>query len=306
MALSLLPASLLAQKGPDGKPFKSGVAPAFDNDPIKVTPVRDGVQVITGIGGNVLLLAADGETLVIDTGVPTRGKELLAAVHKAGARNRITVVNTHFHFDHTGGNAAFGEAHAEIVSHAQTRTRLGSPQTIEFASFTVPAYDKVAWPTTTFQSDLTLYRADTALTITHVPAAHTDTDSYVFLPDKNILHMGDLFFNGFYPLVDYSSNGWLGGYLPAIDQALTLTNADTMIFPGHGPVAHAADLRASRDMLSAVYEKIRPLVEKGMDPNDIAAAKPTAEFDAKWGKGLLNGDTFALVAAAGIKKHLAI
>ena len=300
--LAALPQFALAQKTGEGKPLASPV-PAFDKDPITTTKIADNLYVLMGMGGNILLLTGDDGPLVVDTGVPARGKDVLKAVTAAAHHPPVTVINTHFHFDHTGGNVALGKAKARIVAHDATRERMSSDQTAEILNFTVPASPAVALPTLTFTDAMTLHLNGETIDLMHVAPAHTDSDIIVHFQKSNLIHAGDLFFNGVYPVIDYSSRGWIGGMAAGINKALALANAQTQIVPGHGPMGNKAALQASRDMLAAVQAKIEPMVKDGKSVEDIVAAKPTAEFDAAWGKGLLDPDTFVKMVATGIQRH---
>ena len=300
--LSILPQFAFAQKTAEGKPLASPV-PAFDKDPITTTKIADNLYVLMGMGGNILLLTGDDGPLLIDTGVPMRGKDVIKAVTAAAHHPVATVINTHFHFDHTGGNVALGKAKARIVAHDATRERMSTDQTGELLNFTVPASPAIALPTLTFTDAMTLHLNGETIDLMHVAPAHTDTDIIVYLKNANLIHAGDLFFNGFYPVIDYSSRGWIGGMVAGIDKALALANPQTRIVPGHGPIGNKTALQASRDMLAAVQAKIEPMVKNGKSVDDIVAAKPTAEFDAAWGKGLLPPDTFVKMVAIGIQRH---
>lgn len=302
----LLPQSLPAQSG--GQPTATGKpqaspAPAFDTDPIVVTKLNDTLFVLSGPGGNIALLTGSDGPVLVDTGVPRRSKDVSKRAAAVAHRPVVTVINTHFHFDHTGGNEVFGKANAHIVAHENTRVRLSSPQTIELFNFTSPASPTAALPTVTFSDCLTLYLNGETIYLVHVAPAHTDSDIVVHLPKANVIHAGDLFFNGFYPVIDYSSKGWLGGMVEGIDKVLALADAQTKIIPGHGPIGDREQLQASRTMLATALARIEPMLKEGKSVDDIVAAKPTADLDAQWGKGMLNGDLFVRDAATSIVRH---
>ena len=300
----LLPSASFAQRGADGKPLKSPL-PAFDNDPIKVTELEKNLYLIMGAGGNIVLLTGADGSILIDTGVPSRGKDLQKTIKTLTKQPVVTVINTHFHFDHTGGNETFGMAKASIVAQEETRTRLSSPQTLELIGFTVPASPLIALPSLTFENKLMLHRNNTTIHLTHVPPAHTDTDVFLHFKAQNVIHATDLFFNGFYPIIDYSSKGWIGGMVYGMDQVLAIANNDTKIVPGHGPLGTYAQLLEARTMLALVQSRIEPLVKAGKTVEEILAAKPTADLDEKWGKGTLNPDTFVKDVVMSLMRHMA-
>ncbi len=303
-AFAALPQFASAQKTGQSKPFASPV-PAFDNDPILTTKIADNLFTLTGMGGNILLMTGEDGPLLVDTGVPARARDVLKAATAAAHHPVVTVINTHFHFDHTGGNSAFGKAKARIVAHDATRERLQSDFSLEPLGIpiSVPASPAIALPTLTFTDALTLHLNGETIDLLHVAPAHTDSDLIVHFQKANVIHAGDLFFNGVYPVIDYSSRGWIGGMVAGIDKALALANAQTQIVPGHGPVGNKASLQASRELLAAVQAKIEPMVKDGKSADEIVAAKPTAEYDAVWGKGLLNADSFVKMTAVGIQRH---
>ena len=129
----------------------------------------------------------------------------------------------------------------------------------------------------------------------HVPPAHTDTDVAVRFEQANVLHTGDVFFNGFYPYIDGSTGGRVDGVIESTGRLLSLADADTKIVPGHGPLGTKADLAKYRDMVSTAADRVRKLKASGKSAEEVTAAKPFADLDADWGKGRLNGDTFVKV-----------
>ena len=297
----LLPDTAFAAQH-DAKLLASPV-PAFDNDPIKITPLTKTLSLIQGPGGNIVLLTGADGPLIIDTGVPVRGKDLVKAANGAAHHPVTTVINTHFHFDHTGGNEAFGKSKAHIIAHENTRERMSTAQTIELINFTVPASPAIALPALTFTDALTLHRNGETIHLIHVAPAHTDSDIIVHFPQSNVIHAGDLFFNGVYPIIDFSSKGWIGGMIAGIDRVIALADDSTKIVPGHGPLGNKAQITALREMLASVQAKIEPMVKDGKSVEEIVAAKPTTDYDAQWGKGLLNADTFVKMVVLGIQRH---
>ena len=213
------------------------------------------------------------------------------------------MINTHWHFDHSGGNELFGTEGARIVAHAATRSRLASAQFIEAFNFTFPPAPAAALPALTFDDAMTLYAGDEELRLHHVAPAHTDGDILVQFTKANVLHMGDTFFNGFFPFIDYSSRGWIGGMVAAAERGLALCDEKTRIIPGHGPLGGKADLSAARDMLATVQGRIEKLLDAGKSLEEVVAAAPAKEFDEKWGKGFFNAELFTRNATAGVMRH---
>lgn len=136
-----------------------------------------------------------------------------------------------------------------------------------------------------------------------VPNSHTDNDVYVFFPAANVLQTGDLFFSGMYPVIDYTTGGWIGGMADALDKLLKVGNAQTKIIPGHGPLSSKEDMRAARDMLHIALDRLTAFSKKSASLDDVLKANPAADLEAKWGQGFLKGEQFLRMAYPSIAKH---
>ena len=279
--------------------------PDFDHDPIQTLPLRGAnLHVLSGMGGNITVLSSPDGLLQVDSGVPARGASVLQADTRLSKKPVTLLVNTHWHADHVGGNAAAAARGATIVALDKTYDRMATAQTIDFLKATVPAYPQAARPALTFPDRLTLRHGGETLHLIHVDPAHTDTDVFVHYTQNNVIAAGDLFFNGFYPFIDYSSGGWIGGMVAGIDRMLALSDTQTRIVPGHGPIGTREDLRRSREMLQTVQSRIEPMVAAGKTEAEVVAAKPTKDLDAAWGGFLFNGDTFTTLVYRTLKMHV--
>ena len=283
-------------------------APAYvedePQDALQTVRLGDTVQVIMGAGGNIAIIeVSEGGPIQIDSGLANVAEKTLQAATAANGKTPGMLINTHWHGDHTGGNEALGAAHATIIAHSQTRVRLSSDQVVELLGSKSAALKPIGRPSVTFSDALTLNIGSEEIVLTHVAPAHTDTDRLVYLKNANVLHTGDLLFNGMFPFIDYSSKGWIGGMVAAADSMLKVINSSTKIIPGHGAIASKADLQSSRDMMHEVHTRISTLAKKGKTPAEIVAAKPLKDMDAKWGGGLMKLDMFTLCVAEGIKRH---
>ena len=272
-------------------------------EPLTTVKLTDHLSVVMGAGGNIAVLTGNDGTLQVDSGLPNRSADIAKSVADLSAQPVTTLINTHWHLDHTGGNEALGKGGTRIVAQTTTRTRLATDQTVEFMKMHTPPSPAVALPVITFAEDMRLYTNGEEIVMTHVPPAHTDTDIIVYFRNANVLHAGDLLFNGFYPFIDYSSRGWIGGMIAGADIILKMSNASTKIIPGHGPMASRTDVIAYRDMLQAIRTRIEPMVKSGKSVQQAVAAKPTKEFDAKWSKGFLTPDQFTTLVYTGIARH---
>ena len=251
-----------------------------------------------------MLRGPDG-LYVVDAGIPARAQDILETARRVGGGGPVSVlINTHWHFDHAGGNEAFGRAGATILASAATRKRLSTEQYTEIFKLTTPASPPAALPTLTFEEG-ELHVGDETIHLLAVPPAHTDGDLIVHFTKRDLIHTGDLFSNGIYPNIDGSSRGWIGGMIAAADRILKLAGPKTKIIPGHGPIATAADLVAFRKMLVAVYDRLAPMLDAGKTADEAVAAKPTSDLDATWAGGFFTGSMFTRVVYDGLVKHRA-
>lgn len=267
--------------------------------------LADGLTVVMGDGGNVAVLAGPEGLLVVDTGLKPQADDLIKSIHGIKESPVKLVVNTHWHFDHVGGNEAFGKTGVPILAHTNTRKRLSTDQTVEFLEMKAPAMPKAAVPVRVFDKELKLNWGAEKIHLLHIADAHTDTDILLHFTKSNVLHTGDLLFNGLYPFIDYSSRGWIGGMVRAADRILAMTDSQTKIIPGHGPIATRDDVKSFRDMLASIQANVEKLIKEGKSADEAVAAKPTAEFDEKWGKGFLPPDRFAKLVYLTITRHRA-
>ena len=247
---------------------------------------------LTGAGGNLGLSVGDDTVFLVDDQFAPLTTRIEAAIGKLTSKPIRFVINTHWHMDHTGGNENLGKAGALIVAHENVRKRMSTEQFIEFLDLKLKVEPRGALPVVTFTRDVTFHLNGDEIRVHHVPNAHTDGDAIVHFRTSDVLHMGDVYFNGFYPFIDTSSGGTIAGVIAAVDRALGLAGEQTKIIPGHGPLATKADLKAYRDMLATVFERVSAARQAGRSLEDVVAAKPTAEFDAVWGKGFLPAHRF--------------
>lgn len=259
---------------------------------IQVTKVSGNVSMLSGAGGNIGVLTGPEGKIVIDSGVSPAAPGILQALSQLDASPLKYLVNTHWHFDHTDGNFALHDAGATIIASEKTRDRLSSPQYMDALKLTFPASPAKALPTRTLTSGFTLYHAGEQVILQTVPPAHTDTDLFVYFKESDVLHAGDVFFNGSYPLIDYSTGGNINGYVDGIAKMLAVAKDSTKIIPGHGPLASKADFIATHDALASIRDRVAAAKKSGKSLDEAKAAKPTADFDPKLGKGFIAPDMF--------------
>jgi cyclase len=276
---------------------------AYQQTPLSTSEVRRGVFVLAGAGGNITAIEGSLGCTVVDGGFGPRLAEIERGLAAALPQAPRWLINTHWHFDHTDGNAAFAAAGATILAHANCRFRLSRDQYVASLSWIVSAAPRRAWPTLTFDRPIMLDIGAEQLRLLPQAPAHTDGDVAVFLPSSNVLVMGDLFTNGSYPVIDESSGGSLRGMVEAVEELLPMIDANTVVVPGHGAAADRTRLLGFRDMLRNIEDRILALVEAQLETREIMSAQPTAEFDPLWGRGYVTGMHFTRMVLAGMGRN---
>ncbi len=280
---NLLPAFLIATTFP--------ALTVAQDTAIQTIKVTDNIHMLSGNGGNVGVLTGIDGTFVIDDQMATEVPKILDAVKKLGADSPRFLLNTHYHFDHAGGNEAIKtKTDATIFSHDNVRKRLKDGSTISAFDATTRPAPHAALPVVTFSDEMHFHLNGQTILAEHYPNAHTDGDSIVFFKEANVVHTGDIFFNGLYPFIDTENGGSLAGVMIAVQALLDATDDDVKIIPGHGPLATRANLQAYQDMLSIAHASMLDLKKAGKTVEEAIAAKPLADFDAAWGGKLFQTD----------------
>ncbi len=262
--------------------------------PIKTQALSDNLTLLSGPGGNVVVLYGADGLVVVDTFVAPAWPKLDEQLKALGGPVK-TVINTHWHFDHTDNNAPFHAAGAMVVAHENTKKRMGTPQRMEMLKLDFPPSPAEALPQSVFKDGWKHEANGEKLEVTHVAPAHTDTDVIVRYEKANVLHAGDTYFNGRYPLVDWSTGGRIDGMIEASNKLLGLADANTKIVPGHGPLAAKADLQKYHAMLVTARDRVKKLKAAGKSLDEAIAAKPFTDLDGDWGGGRYKGDDFVKI-----------
>jgi len=252
---------------------------------LSVTPVTDRLFVISGGGGNVTVFNSTDGVLLVDGGSPEHSQSVLATVRqKTGAQRVHTLFNTHWHWEQTGSNLTLGRTGARIIAHENTRLWLTTTVVSKWQNDKVFApLPKEARPNQTFYTTGSLSFGGEQIDYGYLPQAHTDGDIYVFFRNANVLVAGDVVSVGSYPILDYCTNGWIGGTVNATQGLMSLCNDKTRIVSGAGSVKLPADIAAEHAMLVEMKQRLSHLLAQGMSVQDMLAAAPTREFDAQWG-----------------------
>lgn len=274
----------------------------FSKVEIKADKLSDSIWMLSGAGGNLGLSVGVDSVFLIDDQFAPLASKIKAAIARITPKPVQFLLNTHFHYDHTGGNEAFGGDGALIVAHDNVRRRMNTDQLISLAgsASAQKASPKVALPVVTVSGEFTFHINGDEVHAFHVPRAHTDGDLIVHFRKSDVFHLGDVFFNGFYPFIDVGNDGSPEGVVLAFDRVLALAGERSKIIPGHGPLASKADLQATRDMLATMLRRVVDLKRAGKTDSEIRAAKPSADFDARWGGGFIRPDAFVAMLLEGV------
>lgn len=253
---------------------------------LQLREVAPGIHMLAGKGGNIGVFTGPDGTFLIDDQFAESTPAILDAVRSLGGDAPRFLLNTHYHFDHTGGNENFGRTGALILAHDNVRKWLRDGYQLKAFSRTQEPAPAGALPVITYSREISLHLNGQEVRALHIPGAHTDGDSVVHFRASNVIHTGDIFFNGFFPFIDTEHGGSLPGMLAAVDHILTLANAQTRIIPGHGPLASRDDLLAYRGMLFTALQRLSELKRRGLDLKAALAHNPLEDLDSQWGQGL--------------------
>jgi cyclase len=265
--------------------------------PIQALKLSDSLTMLSGPGGNVAVLNGPDGKVVVDSFVQPAWDGLKKALDGLGPAPAKALIDTHWHFDHADNNQSFRKLGAAVVAHENTTKRLS--QTHELLGAKFPAAPPDALPTQTFKDSHKMDANGEQVVLGYIPPAHTDTDIYIHFAKANVLHLGDLYFNGMYPFIDMSTGGSINGMIAGTDLALKLASGTTKVVPGHGPLGDKTALTAYREMLADVRDRVQKLKKSGRTVDEVVAAKPTAHLDATWGKGFMQPDQFVRIVYAG-------
>ena len=283
---------------------ESGIVPtmirAAAQAKIEVHPLRRNISVLEGSGGNIAVLTGKDGKLLIDAGFTVSKPRVAPALDSLSTDPITRLINTHWHVDHTDGNAWLHAVGAAITAHENTKKHLSTSTRVEGWSYTFAPAPAEALPTTTFRDAHRLRQNDTSLTLKYYGPAHTDSDISVVFEEADVIQVGDAWWNGFYPFIDYSTGGSIDGMINATKWNLSVVTEKTIIIPGHGPVADKARLTEYYNMLVAIRENVAELKRQGRSLAETIAAKPTAAYDAGWGQFLMTPAIFTKLVYFGV------
>jgi glyoxylase-like metal-dependent hydrolase (beta-lactamase superfamily II) len=246
--------------------------------------VNDHLVVFSGAGANCVALQGPEGVLLVDGGLEERSGDLVKAVlAETRAKAIHTLVNTHWHPEQTGANERLAKAGATIIAHNNTRLWLEYPQQEPGRPGTWGPLPPKARPSKSIYATEKLTFGGEQIELGYLLQAHTDGDIYAFFRESNVLAAGGVVSNEGWPVVDYKTGGWIGGLVEGLKTLVALVDDHTVIIPANGPNLTKAELAAQADMYATIFDRMQKLIRKGMGPDEVLAAAPTKEFDAKWG-----------------------
>jgi glyoxylase-like metal-dependent hydrolase (beta-lactamase superfamily II) len=283
---------------------EEGIVPTMVNAAatakITVRPLRRNIAVLEGSGGNIAVLTGPDGKLLVDAGFAVSRPQISSALVSISSDPIKRLINSHWHTDHTDGNAWLHDAGAVITAHENTLKRLSVATRVEGWSYTFPAAPQGALPVEVFTNEHRMNVNNTRIVCNYYPPAHTDCDISVYFEEADVLHVADTWWNGVYPFIDYSTGGSIDGSIRAAETNLAMATSKTIIVPGHGPVGGRADVVEFRDMLVAIRENVALLKKRGRSIDETIAAKPTAGYDEKWGQFLTTPAAFTRLVYMGV------
>lgn len=273
-----------------------------EEEDVTITPtqVTKQIYMLEGKGGNLGVFIGEDGTFLIDDQFAPLTEKIIESIKSIGGDSPKFLINTHYHGDHTGGNENLGKKGTLIFSHDNVRDRLNSGSFIQEFDMKRPGIAPEGLPVVTFSEDISFHLNGDTVQAIHVAHAHTDGDSFIYFKTANIIHAGDIFFNGFYPFIDVNHGGSLKGVIKAVDKVLVLTDDKTKIIAGHGPMGDKKQLESYRQMLGTVYERLRSLKAAGKTAQEAVESKPLDDLESTWGDGLFNSDRWIEMIYSGV------
>jgi glyoxylase-like metal-dependent hydrolase (beta-lactamase superfamily II) len=278
LALGLLAAPALAQD--------------FDRYQVNTEPLADGLFLLTGAGGKVLARTGESGLLLVDTDYAEMHDKLQEALTALEAGPVRLVIDTHWHFDHVGGNEGFARDGAVIAAHESVRGWMAEDQRLPLLDTDVPASPPAALPALSCGDRLLLHWGGEEIAVVHAPRAHTGGDLLVHFRAADVIHAGDVIFSGGYPYIDTGHGGSIDGMIAAVETVLGMCGEGTRVVPGHGPVLSPDEVRRHLEMLRAFRAAIAAEMDAGRSLEAILAEPPTAELDAERGQRMFPPDLF--------------
>ena len=273
---------------------------AAANADIKVERLRENINMLSGSGGNIIVFNGPEGKLLVDVGIAVSQTKIQAALDGISPAPLKYVVNTHWHWDHSDGNVWAQKAGATIIAQENVLKRLSNTERVEDWNYTFQPVAAGGRPTVTFKTGKTLKFNGETIVMKNFGIGHTDGDTSVYFKKADVLALGDIFWNGYYPFIDNAHGGGINDTIRWLNESLKRAGEKTLIVPGHGPTGNRAQLVEYRDMLVAVRDNVARRKKQGKSLDEVIAAKPTAAYDAKWGGFLIDPTFFTRLVYAGV------
>lgn len=293
--MKLLLASLAVLMLPSAAYADGRIADGFSTDWAHLTAAKrelaPGLYLLHASGGNSLALISPDGTLLVDPSFAQVAPTLKQALRTLRAGPVRYVVNTHYHDDHSGGNSVFAADGAATIGQENSRSHMVLPHLNIFGTLSPPP-PSAEMPAVTYDNRMTIFFNGEEITLQHPRSSHTDADTIVYFRKANVVHMGDIFVNNLYPYFDTSAGGVIDGYMPVIDEVLAHIDDKTRVVPGHGPLATRQELKAYRDMIQSVRDRVAAGVAAGQSLEQIVASRPSREYDVQYATNRVDGPGF--------------
>lgn len=267
--------------------------------------VSQDIFLLDDFGCNVAVLHGHDGVLIVDSGSPRNVERLKAAVKEISEESISLIINTHFHFDHVGGNEIIAKEANLIFAHKNTRTRMSSewdvPEILRTKWPVIPAYPELALPKVCYNDSILIHFNGDKIQCIHVPQAHSDCDAIIYFQKANVIHTGDLYLSNGYPIIDIYHGGTINGLIGAVDKVIKLCDENTTVIPGHGPLSNRAQLKDYHNMLITARDRIAKHIKDGKTLEEVLALDPTANL-YKGGKSWLPAEHFVYVTYHDLSK----
>jgi glyoxylase-like metal-dependent hydrolase (beta-lactamase superfamily II) len=250
----------------------------FDQVQIQTEQITPSLYMLVGAGGNIAVSVGEDGTFIVDDQYAPLTERIVAAIGEVTDDPVDFVINTHWHFDHTGGNENFGGRGAVIVSHENSRRRMQTDQIVELFDENQRAYSREGLPKITFDESVRFHLNGHTIDVIYLGRAHTDGDAVVYFREANVMHTGDVFVRYGFPFIDQPNGGSVDGIIDVVDRIANLTDGETVFVPGHGPLSRRADLLEYRAMVSTIRERVQALIDAGNSFEEVLAADPVEGY----------------------------
>lgn len=270
---------------------------------ITTIPVAENIYMLVGSGGNIGLCVGEDAVFMIDDQFAPLTDKIMAAVRELSDKPVKVLLNTHWHYDHTGGNENFGKMGATIIAHDNVYARMSTEQETPLAEGLTPPSPPAALPVITYAENATIHLCGYTIRAQKVGPAHTDGDTVVHFVEADVYHMGDTYFNGFYPFFDQDSGGDINGLVEVAKEYASAISPTAKLIPGHGPLSNKSELTNYAEVIETIRDRVAAAIADGKTPDEIEAMQLSKDFDGNWGSGLLTPAEFTKLVVNSLNQN---